>query len=251
MATVTPQACILAHRRDPDRARGTRPPTLICLGCETWLRSALVGVDRKDATGRVRERIRGLPELYAELATALPAASGGHAAGAIGGAPTSPLPFRPLVSAHRSAIVATLQAWTVRIATVRGLLAPRWTDVPRYTGPWLEMQLDWLATVPAIAAFGAEVSALTGRAVALLDPVHRSRVVVAWCADTGTDCAGVLVAAVATNDTTLPGVIACDTCSAEWTPVQWAQLGRLVEHARTAVVTQSAAEAPHPASEAG
>lgn len=237
---MTAHTCVLAHRRDPDRRRGTRPPYLVCLGCETWLRGALIGADRKDATGRIRERTRGLPELYAELETELPAASGGQAAGAIGGAPTSPLPFRPLVSTHRSAIAATLQTWTVRIAAVRGQLAPRWTDVPRYTGPWLEMQLDWLITVPAIAGFAAEISALRGRAISLLDPVRRSRVHVAWCADTGTDCPGVLVAAMATNDTTLPGVIACDTCSAEWTPVKWAQLGRLVDRARTAD-TQTAA----------
>ncbi|MFI5955828.1 hypothetical protein [Cryptosporangium sp. NPDC051539] len=235
---MTTGACVLIHRRAPERTRGTRPPSLVCFGCERSLRSMLVGADVVDDSGLIRSRIRGLPELDAELAESLAATGHGRAAGVVGSSSTSaPLPFDAGVSAQRQAIAVVLRRWTGDVAEARGLDGPGHPERPEEAAPWLERQLEWIAAQSPITQFAHEIRALRDGALARLDPVHTARVRIGWCAETGADCPGALTAAIVTNDTTLPGQVACDTCSAKWSPIDWAKLGRALTKARREAVS--------------
>lgn len=229
MSAPGPGACILAHYKDPERPRRALPGTQVCAGCHADLRSALTGEDHFD--NGVRHRTPSLGELWTELEECL--ATGGRAGGAAvsGSRDESPLPFTPVVADHRRDIQDILASWVLQHMAEIGLNGPPTAD-PTVTSRWLATHLDHAVRQDWVVDYAIELRHLRGRARALLDPVRRTRFVVAQCITQ--DCPGWLVADVIANDDQLPSGIYCDApadvgCGADWPPMRWMELGRLVQ----------------------
>lgn len=222
--------CQLPHKHNPERLRPALPGTMVCRGCTDDLTRTLVGEDRFD--GQVRTRIRGLAELHTELEEALTLASGSGQP-RTSGSREAPLPFPPAIAGHMADIREVLASWVLQHMADRPETGPGTID-PARTARWLELRLDHAVRQDWIGDYATELRALRGRALALLDPVRRTRFIVGVCTLPG--CEGWLVADIVTNDTLMPSVIYCDrpadeqreACGTEWPPHRWIHLGRLL-----------------------
>jgi hypothetical protein len=224
--------CVLPHRHDPDRPRPVEPGLLVCRGCVSSLEQALAE----------------LPAQFRGLSLVL--AAGGSTGAKVSGSSEARLPINPTVAELREDIDRKLVSWAMMIAEERGDHTPCSNNV-EVVACWLLVRLRWACAQPWVDQFAAElvgyesahygrwIPGLRSRALALLFPSGRRRIVVGSCVEAG--CPGTLTATVARTDDVLPSSVDCDVDETHtWSSSQWPVLGRRL-HGPAGYETRAAA----------
>lgn len=203
---MTPDTCVLPHRRDADRPRRAADGLLVCEG----------------DVHRLEQNLAEMPAHFEGLARRL--APGKGRGQHVSGTPERALPVDPAVVEHRDNLARTLASWARMVADERGISGPR-SPLVGSTSAFLLVHLRWACAQPWVDDYAGELGALRSRSVSLLYPSGRKRITVGACIEP--DCPGTLTASVAAQDDLLPSVVSCDTDAEHaWEPNQWHTLGK-------------------------
>lgn len=208
--------CVLPHRHDPDRPRPTEDGLMVCRGCLANLEQVLAE----------------LPAQYRGLSVV---ASGGLAGAKVSGSPEARLPINPAAAEARRDILWKLVSWLRLIAEERGISEPTSNDIGVVTC-WLLVHLRWACAQPWVDEYALELRGMRGRALSLLFPSGRRRIVVGACIERAEGpvtpaglvpmCPGMLTATVARTDDILPSSVDCDVFPDHtWEANRWPALG--------------------------
>lgn len=214
---MTAAVCPLPHRAESDgtvRPRRAADGVRLCVG-------HLLGLHRD---------IAELPALDSDLLRAH-VTSGDPGRDKVSGTPNPSMPIREEVAEARAGIMAFLAGWAGNVADERGTTAPR-REVSALA-VWLESQVDWIAAREFVVDVWAELIEAKAKAWRLAYPSGRRRIVVGECIEP--DCAGTLIAYVASTDQLLPSTVVCDLRPEhEWPASRWKELARKVSGGLTA-----------------
>lgn len=167
---------------------------------------------------RLSRHLRRLPALYASL-DVTPGRAHGRGRGTGDG-----LPYDDAISECRSQIRHDLSWWTRQCATDRRQPVSAAT-VPAMAG-YLSGSVRWMVFRSWAGDVAGAMAAVTGQALALLDPWPSSRFPAhAACPDCE---AGELMVTIYGEQDKRRSVVECDSCEAAWLPEQWVRLGRRI-----------------------
>ena len=221
---MSPTVCLIPHRRDPDRIRRTRAPSLICRGCQIRLERELA-----EAPWLLRELalclVRPAEKTEIRGETALPGLNLDHR-----------------VIAARHQIRYAINDWARIVAEERQLVPPD----PTHAGVFLQTHLDWITAQPWIDELwtglvddpsevtlgrGAKPAAMQlGRA--LIQPNRPSVVEIPGkcpeADDLGGRCNGRLTALVRRTGDEIPNEVTCEACDTKWAAGEWRALARQI-----------------------
>jgi hypothetical protein len=219
---MSESSCVIAHRRDPDKIRRVREPSLICKGCAVRLERELA-----ESGWLLRELelclVRPAEKSEIRGETALPG-----------------LNLDQRVIAARHQIRYAINDWARIVAEERHLVAPS----PDRAAAFLQRHNDWITAQPwidemwtalvddptqATLAPGAKPAAMQlGRA--LIQPNRAIQVEIPGkCPETneqGGRCNGRLTAIMRRGDAVLPNQVSCDACGMTWSADEWHVLAR-------------------------
>ncbi|MEU4214023.1 hypothetical protein [Actinoplanes sp. NPDC026623] len=179
-----------------------------------------------------RDRLAGdldrLPDICADLESAL-ATTGGNAAGpVVSGSRERALPLNIAAAYARTEILPVLTCWSVLVAHERRLRPPR-RDAA-VLARWLRRHVDWLAAYPAAGDAADEIADARRIAYRGAYPNPVRRVELGACPVP--DCGGTVHAIVRDPAAVLPSAAACDTTAAhEWSMPEWPRLRRAMRAA--------------------
>lgn len=155
--------CIVVHRTEPDRLRSAADGRYLCVGCIEGL----------------RETVDGFPARLAALRAHVAAGNAGRSE-PVTGSGGDALPVNVHVVDLEVEIAETLASWVRVVGEDRGLRIPPLRPVrPSYgfrtrdvdgLARWLVQHVDWLAAQPFADLVVAELSAVSSRAWAAVQP---------------------------------------------------------------------------------